>query len=609
MSASPVPPTSAVRQVGTLVADLLRSRPGPLIVLILVSFVGSLRVGLYSASIGGIAQALIDRSQRDAVFWFGAFVLAGIIEQLFWPVRAFMSSIVTDHAVHRIQRRVLDRASSVPLVAFEQGPFFARLQRATDNLGDRITGVLFSMIDLVQFLAMVGSVFVPLWLINPLLVPVLILGSVPAFIFQIRVARVVHEARLKHAIPDRLLQHLGQILTDRNAAAELRVFGNGPALVRRWVETRGRRADDVMAAERTKVRALFLSELGVAASTIGTLAIVTWMMMEGDTPPGSWVTATISIGWGLGMLHNLVEMSRMAREESAYLGDLFAFEREADTIIAEQNERRARTASSSSHEPASRPASAAMEIVADNVSFAYPGSDHTVVQDVSLRIRPGERIAIVGKNGAGKSTLVRLLTGLYLPDSGTVCLDGIDSASEAALTLRGQIGAVFQDYVPWQLTARDNIGIGNLAMIDDDSALVEAADRAGIADLVDSLPDRLDTWLGREFGERDLSGGQWQRVALARAFVRESRLLVLDEPTAALDPLAEQRLFERFASLTEGRTAIMISHRLGPARYADRVIVMDAGRIVEAGHHDDLIRHGGLYARMFAAQSEWYNKA
>lgn len=213
-----------------------------------------------------------------------------------------------------------------------------------------------------------------------------------------------------------------------------------------------------------------------------------------------------------------------------------------------------------------------------------------------------------GQGPPGKSTLVRLLTGLYVPELGTVTLDGVGIASERADQLRSQIGAVFQDYVPWQMTVRDNIGMSDLERIDDDRALLDAAERAGTADLIGTLPEGLDAWLGREFGERDLSGGQWQRVALARAFLRRSRFLVMDEPTAALDPLAEQRLFEQLASVAEGQTVLTISHRLGPARFADRVIVMDAGQIVEMGHHIDLMARDGHYARMFRAQAVWYGE-
>jgi len=213
-----------------------------------------------------------------------------------------------------------------------------------------------------------------------------------------------------------------------------------------------------------------------------------------------------------------------------------------------------------------------------------------------------------GQGPPGKSTLVRLLTGLYVPESGTVTLDGVSTASERADQFRSQIGAVFQDYVPWQMTARDNIGMSDLDRIDDDRALLDASNPSGTADLIGTLPEGLDAWLGREFGKRDLSGGQWQRIALARAFFRLSRFLVMDEPTAALDPLAEQRLFEQLASVAEGQTVLTISHRLGPARFADRVIVMDAGQIVEMGHHIDLMARDGHYARMFRAQAVWYGE-
>jgi ATP-binding cassette subfamily B protein len=247
-----------------------------------------------------------------------------------------------------------------------------------------------------------------------------------------------------------------------------------------------------------------------------------------------------------------------------------------------------------------------MAVEADGLTFTYPGRSSPVVRGISLRIERGERLAIVGENGAGKTTLVKLLIGLYQPDAGVVRLDGVPLVQGHAQEVRRRIAAVFQDYAAFQLTARENIGFGDLARLPDGRALAEAARRTGFADFIESLPQGYDTYLGRQFGETELSGGQWQRLALARAFFREADVLVLDEPTAALDPLAELALFERFAELARGRTALMISHRLGVARLADWVIVLQGGMIVEEGPHDRLVAKDGVYAALFAAQAQWY---
>ena len=396
------------------------------------------------------------------------------------------------------------------------------------------------------------------------------------------------------------------------------------------METRQRRADDVVAAERIKFRATLLGEVGVGAGVVGALVLVVWLLIENRAPVGAWVTVLVGIEWSLGMIYGLAMTGRTVRENSAFLGDLFAFEDETAAIAS-----RGPTADGAAgHRAGTRPAppthvyrdaassaearvtagaptptanEGPMRITAEHATFAYPGAEAPAIRNVSLEIAPGEHVALVGANGAGKSTLVRLLTGLYLPDEGRIALDGVDTASSEIAGLQRHIGAVFQDYVAWQLSARENIGMSDLDRLHDDAALRRAAAEAGILDLVDALPQGLDTWLGREFGERDLSGGQWQRIALARAFFRDACFLVMDEPTAALDPLAEQRLFERFTALAAGRTALTVSHRLGPARFADRIIVMDAGRIVEAGRHEELMAGGGLYARMFKSQAEWYN--
>lgn len=607
------PQDSADKDLNRNVVRLLRESfaavPWPTTLLVLTTLLSSARTGFYVASMGGVTQALIGQDQGAAVRWTLVFAAAAYGEYLFYPLRTHLESIILDRTIHRLQRRVLERAATAPLVAFEQGPFFSRLERATDDLGARVSAILNNLLYTAQLIVMAGSVLVPLWLINRWFVPILIIGLIPGVVAQYRTARVVHEARVKNAPGDRLMRRLGEILTDRNAGAEIRLFGNGADLVHRWTTARAARGHDVLSAERIKARAMTIGEVGVGISVVTTLAITVWLLIDGRAPLGNWVTVTIGIDWYLGMLYGLAGTARGFREESTFLGDLFAFEAEADAIITAS--RRARHESFSGQRSETLPvvtSAGAMTIRADSISFRYPGSDRIVVDEVSLELRPGERLAIVGENGAGKSTLVRLLTGLYLPDGGTVTQDGFDTSSEHALHLRRDIGAVFQDYVAWQLTVRENIGFGDISRLDDDVALHHAAAQAGIGGVIEELGDGLDSYLGRQFGDRDISGGQWQRIALARAFFRNSRFLVLDEPTAALDPMAEQRLFERFATLAKGRTSLMISHRLGPARFADRVIVMEGGRIREQGHHDDLVARDGLYARMFMAQAEWYNE-
>jgi ATP-binding cassette subfamily B protein len=243
----------------------------------------------------------------------------------------------------------------------------------------------------------------------------------------------------------------------------------------------------------------------------------------------------------------------------------------------------------------------------DKVSFRYPGTSADVLRDVSLFIRPGEHVALVGENGSGKTTLVKLLCRLYDPTTGGIRIDGTDLRQFRLADLRADLAVVFQDYTRFRLSARDNIRLGNLALSPDAPRITEAAAETGADEIIRGLPLGYDTILSRQF-ERgaDLSIGQWQKLALARAFVRESQLLILDEPTAALDPRAEAEVFDQFYRLAESRTAIVISHRLSTVRRADRILVMVNGRIAESGPHDELVKLGGVYARLFETQARSY---
>ena len=247
-------------------------------------------------------------------------------------------------------------------------------------------------------------------------------------------------------------------------------------------------------------------------------------------------------------------------------------------------------------------------IVFDHVSFHYPGGTRQVLNDISLTIRPGEHIALVGENGAGKTSLVKLLSGLYTPTHGRITVDGIELNQFETSALRKEISVIFQDFAKYHMTAQENIWLGNVSSPPVPSSIVAAAQKAGVDGVIESLPKGYHNILGKWFeGGEELSMGEWQKVALARAFLRDAPIIILDEPTSAMDAKAEYELFQRFHELTKDRTTILISHRLSTVKMVDRVYVLEEGRIIEAGTHDELIDRNGKYANMFSLQAKPYH--
>ena len=409
----------------------------------------------------------------------------------------------------------------------------------------------------------------------------------------------------------RLADYYASTLTERAFAQEVRLYGLAGYLLDRWATLFQQTRDE--RRRRLLWLSLRLRATG-AASTAAIYAGLWWVIAAGLLRGAGAGTVALLFQSLNGLIHGVFQTSSTVQalgEQAGFASALRAFLGEMRSV-GDEGMRRMGTSlaptplllvSSSPHPLIS---SSPHTVAFDDVWFTYPGSERTALAGVSFTLAAGEKVALVGENGAGKTTLVKLLLGLYQPDAGRVSVDGVDLRDIDPQSLRLTMAAVFQQFVRYHLTLAENVTLGQPQTLGGDSRLMEALAQAGLLDLVQGLPDGIATLLGPEVGGVDLSGGQWQRLALARAFYRAAQVLVLDEPTAALDPLAELALFTRFAELAEGKTALLISHRLGMARLADRVLVLREGRLVEVGTHDTLLAANAEYATLFQAQARWY---
>ncbi|MGQ0601207.1 MAG: ABC transporter ATP-binding protein, partial [Anaerolineales bacterium] len=392
----------------------------------------------------------------------------------------------------------------------------------------------------------------------------------------------------------RRLQYLEYLLTDYDAVKEVKLFNLGEPLLGRYADLFWKflREDQAIARKRS------LASLGwgllATLSYYGAYAWIVWRAVEGGITLGD-MTMYLGISRSSqGMFEAIFYGLSDLYENGLFMSNLFAFlELESQMTIAAN--------------PLPAPRAIHHGVEFRNVSFKYEGHDEYALRDVNLTIRPGEKIALVGRNGAGKTTLIKLLTRLYDPTEGQILLDGVDLRDYDLRELRQRIGVIFQDFVRYHLAASENVGFGQIEALEDRTRIVGAAQKSGADTVIAALPEGYETMLGRWWSKgRDLSGGEWQKIALARAFMRDCEVIVLDEPTAALDAENEMRVFQQFRELIEDRMAVLISHRFSTVRMADQIYVIEEGRITESGPHADLLALGGTYARLFTLQAESY---
>ncbi|WP_191247410.1 ABC transporter ATP-binding protein [Amycolatopsis deserti] len=559
--------------------------------------------GLLPTTTAYVAKLLLDavvaavqghgsttRIVQLAALEFGVFTATAISTALTNAAQQLLQERMT----LSIRHRVMDHASKLDLQFFEDSESYDQLRQASQEAPQRPVAMLTSALGLVRTSITFGSMVVLLVSVSPLLAVVALAAPVPAFISQSKYGSRAFMLTLWMSPIRRRMDYLNSLVTTDTYAKETKLFGLGPYLVDRF----RRLGQNYYARERRLTTRRNL--VGTAWSLLSTLAgsgIALYIALEavaGRLSIGDLALYTAAAAAVQTSVQGLFSGFSGMYENNLYLDTLYQFLATEPRIAAPAVARPV-------------PEQVRGHVSFENVSFSYPGAEEKALDGVSFEIRPGETVAVVGRNGAGKSTLIKLLCRLYDPTEGRILLDGVDLREFAPDELRARISAMFQDYVTYQGTAAENIGLGQLSGLDDRARIEEAAERAGVAGRISRLPRGFDSPLGRWFDQGvSLSGGEWQKIALARAFMRDAPVLILDEPTSALDAAAEHDLFTRLRALSEGRTTLYISHRFSTVRQAEKILLLDRGRLAEEGTHEELMSQGGDYASLFTLQAAAY---
>jgi ATP-binding cassette subfamily B protein len=499
--------------------------------------------------------------------------------------------LLTELVARHSASRVLETACAVELITFEHPEFADRLHRAQLNAQLRPVQVATGLLNVAGGLFAVVGIAVALAVLQPLFLVIVLVAYVPAWLASNRGTRLLHDFAVLQTERDRRRAYLFALLSRRQEAAEVRSFG-----LARFLRSQH---DDLYEERITKLRDVIRHRLRIGLGgqvltsllTTGAVAALVWMVTTGRVTVAAAATAASAVVLLGSRLSSLVGGASSLYEASLFLEDFTEFVDVMPALAA------AKAGSTPAPSGFSR-------LVAERVTFTYPSRSTPTLRDVSIEIGAGEVVALVGENGSGKTTLAKLLAGLYVPDSGTVLWDGVDVATCDAEQLRASAAVIFQDFLKYHLSARDNIALGRHERYDDLAGIEAAAREAGAHEFLNNLDAGYDTRLGPEFlGGTDLSTGQWQRMAVARALFRDCPFVILDEPTAALDPRAERELFEGIRRLFAGRAVLLISHRFASVRSADRIYVLRDGQVIEHGTHDQLVDNGGVYAELFRFQA------
>jgi ATP-binding cassette, subfamily B, bacterial len=517
-------------------------------------------------------------------------LLASLIRLIAGLVSEWQTNIVTDH----MNDVLLAKSIEVDLEYYESARYYDTLHRAQGEAPSRPNSIVNGLAQIAQngisLLAIAALLLSFHWIIAIILFTAVISGSA----VRLRYTGKMYHWQREQTSTERQAGYLNWMLTDSSHAKEIRLFDLGPLFMRRFRDLRRKLRKGRLAITRRRSKADFVAQTFATAAIYGSSAYVAYQAIWGKATLGDLVMYYQAFQRVQGSLQGILNSLAGLYEDNLFLSNLYEFLDLKRTVI----------------EPAhARPVPQPMQrgIVLNHVSFQYPAGTRKVLEDISLTIRPGEVVALVGENGSGKTTLIKLLCRFYDPTGGTITIDGVDLRQFETKALKHEIAIIFQDYAHYHLTARENIWFGNTALSPDHERVIAAARRSGADDVISALPHGYDTILGKWFEDgEELSIGEWQKVALARAFMRDAQIIVLDEPTSSMDAKAEYEVFKSFRQLVSGRTAILISHRFSTVRMADRIYVLKHGSVIEGGTHEELLRVGGTYARLFEMQAHHY---
>lgn len=524
-------------------------------------------------------------------------LLVGLLQSFFSTISNIVQQLLQERIGNRVQSMILRKANTLDLAFFEDADFYDKLRNATDESVYKPMQMVSQLFDFVKTVVTLFSMLGILLSLAWWLAVIALLMPIPAFISSSRYGWRGYR-KMRHQSPERRrMLYLIRLMTTDTYNKEIKLFNLGHFFVKQYDDV----AEELYQQDKKIVVPRYLAGFGWGGlSTLANSAIYIYVAFE-------TVARVVTIG-GLTMYTQAA--MQVGSNFQGLLGDISGIYENnlyVDTLY-EFLEYQPRIVSPTAPQLLERdPVVPGLDIEFRDVSFTYPGKDQAALDHVSFTIKAGEAIALVGRNGAGKTTLVKLMTRLYDPDDGQILVGGRDVREYDIEALRRMVGVIFQDYVTYYMSARENIGVGKIDDIENLDLVERAAGKSGANAVITKLPDGYSTMLGRWFKDGfQLSGGEWQKVALARAFMRDAPILVLDEPTSSLDAQAEYEIFTKFRLLTEGKTAVFISHRFSTVRLADRIFVIEQGVVKESGSHDELIALNGRYAELFNLQAEAY---